>query len=129
MGGGEIPMSLKTRILLVDDDVNAVDALAELLEQQGYEVARAENGQIALTHLRSGPMPSAIILDLMMPVMNGWEFREQQKKIASAAKVPVVVVTASYERTPRDVAAVLSKPVDVGALLRVVSDLCARPAV
>ena len=120
-------MSLKARILLVDDDVNAVDALAELLELQGYEVACASNGQVALNHLRRGPMPNAIILDLMMPVMNGWQFREEQKRIASAARVPVVVVTASSERTPRDVAAVLPKPVNIGALLRVVGNLCARP--
>jgi CheY-like chemotaxis protein len=118
-------MSEKIRILLVDDDVSAVDALAELLELQGYEVARASNGEIALDQLRSGPLPSAIILDLMMPVMNGWEFREEQKRIASS--VPVVIVSASYERTPRDVAAVLPKPVDIGTLLRVVGNLCARP--
>src|SRR3984885_5055406 len=85
----------KGRILVVDDDQGGLEALSDILEYEGYTVERAQNGLQALEHLQqSRPLPNLIILDLLMPVMDGWEFRTRQKEDPELAKVPVLVVTA-----------------------------------
>ena len=118
-------MSAKPRILVVDDDLSTVEALSSLLEDEGYEVLRAFNGKLALNQLRTSPRPNAIILDLMMPVMDGWEFRRQQQKMADAASIPVVVVSALRQAKPFEgAAAVLTKPLDIDALLGVMDQIC-----
>ena len=120
-------MSERPRILVVDDDPSACEALSTLLEDEGYDVAHAPNGQIALNHLKSSPSPNAIILDLMMPVMDGWEFRRHQQRDAAFASIPVVVVSALREPAAIEgVAAILTKPLDVDRLLGIVSEICSR---
>jgi CheY-like chemotaxis protein len=120
-------MSDRPRILVVDDDPSASEALSTLLEDEGYEVARAPNGQIALNQLKSAPVPAAIILDLMMPVMDGWEFRRHQQQNAELASIPVVVVSALRQpKAVEGVAAILTKPLDVDRLLGIVSQLCSQ---
>lgn len=117
-------MNERPRILVVDDDPSASEALSTLLEDEGYDVARAANGQVALNHLNSAPTPAAIILDLMMPVMDGWEFRRRQQKNADLASIPVVVVSALRQpKSIEGVAAILTKPLDVDRLLGIVSEL------
>src|SRR5215831_14277797 len=82
------------RVLLVDDDASSVEALSELLKLAGHDVVCADNGREALDRLHEKGRYCVILLDLMMPVMNGYEFREEQLKDPSIAKIPVIVVTA-----------------------------------
>jgi CheY-like chemotaxis protein len=116
----------KGHILVVDDDRGALEALSDILEYEGYVVTRAENGLQALERLHSPPRPSLIILDLLMPVMDGWEFRTRQKQDPDPglAAIPVLVVTAVGATAGIDAAMILRKPVDVDALLRTVARYC-----
>jgi CheY-like chemotaxis protein len=82
-------------ILIVDDDKEVRIALAELLEGEGYTVAGAHNGREALKLMRGGLHPAIILLDLMMPVMDGWDFRSEQQRDPALSHVPVVIVSAS----------------------------------
>ncbi len=81
-------------VLLVDDDYDIRAVLCEVLEQEGFRVGVATNGREALTYLENNPVPSLILLDLMMPVMNGFEFRELQVANPKWAKIPVIVMSA-----------------------------------
>jgi CheY-like chemotaxis protein len=81
-------------ILIVDDDVHIREALSEILEARGYTVLEAANGLEALGLLRSGPLPAAIVVDLMMPVMDGYTFLEEQRKDPALAQIPVAIITA-----------------------------------
>jgi CheY-like chemotaxis protein len=82
-------------VLVVDDSEGIRDSLAELLQDEGYVVETAANGIVALERLRSGLRPRAILLDLIMPGMNGWEFRFAQLAEPALKAIPVVVMTAS----------------------------------
>ena len=115
----------KGRILVVDDDQGGLEALSDILEYEGYTVERAQNGLQALDHLqKSRPLPNLIILDLLMPVMDGWEFRTRQKEDPALAEVPVLVITAISAIAGIDAAEILHKPIDVDALLRAVARHC-----
>ena len=82
-------------VLIVDDDLPVRTALKELFETEGYAVALAANGRAALNHLRKGLRPSVILLDLMMPVMDGWDFRNEQLADPALKDIPVVILTAA----------------------------------
>jgi CheY-like chemotaxis protein len=115
------------RILVIDDDPDLRRALREVLEDEGYEVSCAENGEEALLAL-TGRAPNAILLDLTMPVMDGWTFRERQRRDAKLAEIPTVVISAAYSDA-RQVSklepdAFLAKPFDVGALTETLQRLC-----
>ena len=102
------------RILVIDDDDGAREALSNLLQAEGYEPICARHGREGLEQLEQNP--DLIILDLMMPVMDGWEFRAQQKQHPKYAKIPVFVFSATPPaRIEAD--AIFTKPVDVDALL------------
>ncbi len=117
--------SRKRHILVVDDDQGALEALSDILEYEGYSVIRASNGMQALERLHdSVPRPELIILDLLMPVMDGWEFRQRQKQDPELAQIPVLVVTAIGTTAGIDAVRIIHKPIDVDALLRTVSQLC-----
>jgi CheY-like chemotaxis protein len=109
VGGGT---AWKTTVLVVEDDAAIREVLAEGLEEAGYRVTTAENGQKALADLRAAPTPDVIVLDLMMPVMDGWEFRVEQKKDPRLAPIPVVVLSANASTKARaiDAAAFIGKP-------------------
>lgn len=108
-------------LLVVDDDDDVRLALKLYLEAEGYVVEEAPNGSEALERLRHGLRPRVIVLDLMMPVMNGWEFREQQKAAHDLKDIPVVIFTATGLTTGiMDDITVLPKPVDALRLLDVV---------
>jgi len=112
------------RVLVVEDDRDIRDELRTLLEENDYCVIVAEHGRRALEVMRAGNRPDAIILDLMMPVMDGWEFREHQKKDPDLAPIPVIVTTASDRTVEAD--ALLRKPIDRNALLRVLDEHARR---
>jgi len=106
-------------ILLIEDDSDLADVIVEVLRTEGYRVAYARDGKAALELLKEQELPDLILLDLMMPNMNGWEFREAQMRDARIAKIPVVVLSATGERArPIDAALVLRKPVTLETLLR-----------
>ena len=114
------------RILVVEDDEDAREAMVALLQMKGYRAVPAGNGQEALDYLQKAPVPDLILLDLWMPVMDGWEFRQQQKQNPRLSKVPVIVVTALSDRADIDANEVIIKPVDVNRLLTTVSQYCRR---
>ena len=109
-----------SRILVVDDDADAREALIDILSISGYSATPAGNGREAMDYLKTAAAPELIILDLQMPVMDGREFRAAQKRDPRLAAVPVVVVTAlAGEKVDAD--ETLIKPIDVDRLLRIVS--------
>ncbi len=106
-------------IAVVDDDTDLRETLGELLFEEGYEARLFENGRKALEFLRGGGRPKLILLDLMMPEMNGWQFREEQLKDAALKDIPVVVMTASRGFDGHAIAAqeILYKPIGLGELM------------
>ncbi|NUQ77733.1 MAG: response regulator [Polyangiaceae bacterium] len=114
-------------ILLVEDDTDVREALAYLLSDQGYDVACAEDGQEALTYLHEGHKPALILLDLMMPRMNGFEFRAAQKREPELASIPVIVLSASGNVAARtsglDAAVALEKPIAFEKLCRAIEQV------
>ena len=116
------------RILLVDDDAPSAEALRDILESEGYAVRTAENGQVALDALREADAYSVILLDVMMPVMNGYEFREEQLKDPKLASIPVIVLTADghgrLKAAQLKAKHVLQKPLSPPDLLRVIREAC-----
>jgi CheY-like chemotaxis protein len=87
-------VSAPDTVLIVDDDLPVRTALKELFETEGYAVALAANGRAALNHLRKGLRPCVILLDLMMPEMDGWDFRNAQLADPGLKDIPVVILTA-----------------------------------
>jgi CheY-like chemotaxis protein len=104
-------------VLLVEDDPTILGAMKMVLEWEGYHVACASNGLEALEMLRAGERPSLILLDVMMPVLDGRQFREEQKRDPDLASIPVVVVSAVEGSTSVDAAAHVQKPFEVEELL------------
>jgi CheY-like chemotaxis protein len=113
-------------VLIVEDDEDLRDMMAQMLTIEGFNAATAANGREALDYLHSTGKPNVILLDLMMPVMDGWEFRRQQKADPELAPVPVIVLSALDP--PRaatvDADAFLKKPLDFDRLLELVRDRC-----
>jgi CheY-like chemotaxis protein len=120
---------LPRSVLLVEDDEATREVVALLLANEGCQVATASNGRVALEQLRHGARPQLIILDLMMPVMDGWQFRAEQRRDASLANIPVVVLSAAGDIRRKagflDAVEYLDKPVDPVVLLDTVRRLCA----
>lgn len=112
-------------ILIVEDSLDIQDSLKQLFESENYDVHVTSNGQEALTYLRSGAKhPNVILLDLMMPVMDGYEFRKTQMLDEVLSKIPVVIMTADghvEEKSGKLAgAAFLKKPVDIDIILNTV---------
>jgi CheY-like chemotaxis protein len=109
----------RSTLLLVEDDDAIREALATLLGEEGFAVETAAHGRLALDYLAVNPAPDLILLDLMMPVMDGWMFRQEQELDPRLTGIPVVVLTAVQERDmllPHP-CPVIHKPVDVPILL------------
>jgi CheY-like chemotaxis protein len=113
-------------ILVVDDDAAVVRPLARFLELEGFTPVTARNGQEALSYLRGGGGASVIILDLRMPVMDGWAFRREQLRDPALAQIPVVVLTgADEDRLPEILAAAaFQKPYHLADVTAAVRQLC-----
>lgn len=121
------------RILLVEDSFSTRELLSMILGCHGYRVATAENGARALEKLRDHEPPDVILLDLSMPVMDGWELAEQLERDPRLADVPVIVVSGmagAVEAAARlEFAPILSKPVETADLLHTVACCCRRERV
>jgi len=118
-------------ILVVEDDSDIRESVVEVLEDEGYRVLAAADGRQALLVLEGLPAPPALILlDLMMPIMNGFQFREEQLKIPALAGVPVVVVTADVNAKNKAdqlrAAAFVQKPLKIQTLLDIIESHVAR---
>ncbi|HXM38218.1 MAG TPA: response regulator [Gemmatimonadales bacterium] len=113
-------------VLIVDDDQEFRDALVEIVRSEGFTVETAKTGLEAVDKLRWGLRPCVILLDLQMGVMTGWDFRTEQKRDPTLAKIPVIAMTAGYwkDRDVGDYAARIAKPVDVKDLQTKLDQLC-----
>jgi CheY-like chemotaxis protein len=115
-------------VFVVEDDADTRDMLGRFLELEGFTVELASNGKQALERLTSGVHPCVILLDLMMPIMDGWQFRRRQVQLREIAEIPVIVVSAAgRDRMAEiDADAYLSKPVDLEQLLERVTQYCSH---
>lgn len=112
-------------VLLVEDDVAIREGVRELLELEGFSVRETSNGKEALDFLETQSYPCLILLDLMMPVMDGWSFMEIAYNKLMAEKIPVMIVSAVTDkrRIPEGIAH-LPKPINIDALLEHVTANC-----
>jgi CheY-like chemotaxis protein len=119
------------RLLVVEDDADTRASLVDLLDEEGYDVYTARDGADALEWLRENDPPQVILLDLMMPRMNGWIFRLEQQKDPVLAAIPVVLMSGIHDPEPAAgflrAAGHLRKPLDVPALLRLLEQYCPAP--
>lgn len=115
-----------TPVLVVDDDPDIREAVQDILSFEGYEVVQADNGREALELLNRQPplRPCIILLDLMMPVMDGEEFVSHLQRQPELAALPVILVTASGRGMFPGVKAIIKKPFEMDELLAAVSEHC-----
>ena len=116
-----VPVPESKTIVVVEDDDGIRETMAALLEDEGFSVVQAENGEEGLSALRRTPDTTLVLLDLWMPVMNGWQMMEALRADSTLASVPVVVISAAGEVPPPEGAmAFLKKPVRLETLLEAV---------
>ncbi len=121
------------RVLVVEDDAEIRETMIEVLEEAGYRAIGASDGVEALAQLRD-PADSwcVVLLDLMMPNMDGWSFRAEQLRDPALSPIPVVIVSATSDvdeaAVKLQVAAHLTKPVPLAKLVDVVDQFCPRAA-
>ena len=117
-------------ILVVEDDSTLRNAMGDLLGEEGISATRAENGQVGLDLLRAGARPCLVLLDLQMPLVDGFTFRRRQLEDPRIAGIPVVVMTGqpgrAQEAESLGVALTMSKPVASSRVLGVVAQYCAH---
>ena len=113
-------------VLIVDDDPNLQRLMTKFLKLEGFASVPTSNGREALDYLRAGGDASVILLDLRMPVMDGWAFRKEQRSIPGAAEIPIIVLTGIDGEHMRDLgaAAAFHKPVSFPEVVGVVRRLC-----
>jgi two-component system chemotaxis response regulator CheY len=108
--------------LVVDDDPDILETLSDILEEQGFAIMRARNGQVALEMLDK-LRPNVILLDLMMPVMDGREFADRIRRRPDWAEIPLIILSADQglaEKARKLGARYLTKPFEVSELLSMV---------
>jgi two-component system chemotaxis response regulator CheY len=115
-------------ILLVEDDVDIRESMADILESRGYQVTAAGDGLEALERLERGPLPCLIMLDLMLPAMSGWEFRRRQLADNRWSGIPVVLLSGvnnlPQESRRLKAVAFLPKPINFDSLYDVIERYC-----
>ena len=120
-------------LLIAEDNIDIRESITFILESEGYEVRAAANGKEALEMLKAQEKPTLVLLDLMMPVMTGWEFLERTKMDSNIPEHRVVVLSAvARQKTPEGFTPVatdgqLTKPVDLNRLLSTVRTFCGAP--
>jgi CheY-like chemotaxis protein len=118
-------------VLVVDDDQSILDGVGELLRNEGFRVVPASNGAEALACLRLGLPADVILLDVMMPIMDGWDFRAEQLADPTLRDIPVIVISASgFARetlgSQLKTHDVLAKPLELVHFLKTIRDACGR---
>jgi CheY-like chemotaxis protein len=123
-GLGGVAASTPKTVLVIDDDHDIRDLLVLILQTNGYQAAGVSNGKEAISYLRKTSPPSLILLDLMMPIMDAWEFRKAQQSDPKIGQIPVVLLSATDEVGeqvgPLCADSYLRKPIDFGQLLETV---------
>lgn len=114
-------------VMVVDDDFELCGVLARMLEDEGIAPLCCADGAVALAELRAGAAPCVILLDLTMPTMDGWQFREAQQADPRFSEIPVVLMTASRKLAGIPVDGVMFKPLDSDQLLLTISRHCPEP--
>jgi two-component system response regulator MprA len=116
------------QVLLVEDDPDLLGSLASLLQAEGYQVQCARHGLEALGRLRGGCRPAVILLDLIMPIMSGWEFRDAQRQDSDLCRIPVVVVSGLNDSARHaawlEADGYVQKPIQVEILLETLRRYC-----
>ena len=107
-------------VLVVDDEQGMLDVIRFVLEGEGFDVVTARNGVEALERLRAGMRPALVLLDMMMPVMSGWEFLDEVARVPALKLPPIVVLTAGGSTAIPGAAEILRKPYDLDVLLETV---------
>jgi CheY-like chemotaxis protein len=120
----QMPARGRRTILVIDDDPQIRDMVAAILEPEGYLLQMFPNGLEALDYLRTHPAPNLILLDMLMPGMDGWGFMRERKREPDLTEVPVIVLssvtTVVPGLIPEDATAAISKPFTVGSLVEAV---------
>jgi CheY-like chemotaxis protein len=117
-------LSCPASVLVVEDDDDIRDAIGEILENEGYEIALAENGERALDILAELPRPCLLLVDLVMPRMDGWQLVNRLSHDDRLATIPVVVISATSNPATVPPHPTLKKPVDLEILLQIVREHC-----
>ena len=110
-------MDYRASVLVVDDDEAIREVIADVLREEGYRVTCAENGEQALREIRRDGGPDLVLLDLMMPVLSGWEVLEELGADEQLSRIPVLVVSAMAGPATHEH---LVKPIDLDRLLAAV---------
>lgn len=118
---------VRVDVLIVEDEPALRAMLADTLAMRGYTVALCENGEQAVSYLQVHAPPRLILLDLMLPVMSGWDVRESMLANPEWREIPVAILSG-LEEVPRSLkfVAYVGKPVDTGRLFAVVTEYCDR---
>jgi CheY-like chemotaxis protein len=112
-------------VIVIEDDADIREAVVTALELEGFHVFQAENGARGLEVLQTMPHPSLILADLMMPVMDGWQLINALSQDDRLATLPVVVVSATNEKSPEGFRHV-KKPIELDDLVKIVAEMCVR---
>lgn len=119
------PLNCCQSILVVEDDQDIRLAMVEVLETEGYHTESATNGLEALELLHKIPKPCLVMLDMMMPIMNGREFLDKVMQDAVLAPIPILIVSAVADKTDtKGSVGFLKKPVDLDVVLKIVDKYC-----
>lgn len=122
-------MTCAALVLVVEDDDDVRESLRDVIVDHGYKVVPAANGAEALALLRSSTRPCLILLDLVMPVMDGWQFLDHVRADAAIADIPVVVASAhAGSHAPPGIQGLLPKPIAIDHLLDTVERHCGQAA-
>jgi CheY-like chemotaxis protein len=113
-------------VLLVEDEDDLRETMREALELNGYAVVAAQDGQAALDELDRIDHICMVLLDLLMPRMNGWDFLARLRERPALAEVPVIVHSSAPSLAPQGVTRILQKPLELQRLLSVVREFCAN---
>jgi two-component system chemotaxis response regulator CheY len=117
-------LSCPASVLVVEDHDDIRDAIGELLEDEGYEIALAQNGEHALELLTTVARPCLLLVDLIMPQMDGWQLLGALSRDDRFATIPVVIMSAASDASEATGYATVKKPVDFEILLRIVREHC-----
>jgi two-component system chemotaxis response regulator CheY len=116
--------SCPASVLVVEDDEDIREAIGNILEDEGYEVALAEHGEHALALLSELERPCLLLVDLVMPEMDGWQLMKALSKNDRLATIPVVIMSAVTRPAHIDGQRVIKKPLDLDIMLRIVREHC-----